>query len=529
MENPIKDTLSPVMAPMVNYVEHRPDPRTMPPEVSIILPCYNAHNTLKRCLASIAMQQNIDEIEVIIADDCSDNPEGYHHIAQQFAHMMKIRIVRMEKNGGPGAARQVGFDHSHGRFIMWMDADDTLVSADSILTLKMVMIQKEMDCVYGKFLEQNEDGSIYPHETHMVWMFGKLYRREFLEKYQIRFNTSLSNEDTGFNAVVKGCSDRIWYIPKDVYIWHFKANSITRIKNGMYGQDSGYKGWLDNMMWQIEELKKRFVNRNYILSEVINTFCVLYHFHVENMQNYPMNTNISLNWARGFYEKTYKQYEEYITEEMLMTAFRNIAAGQNIASKGIVPQITFYDFIKQVKEESMKEDPDEEICGATPAGYIPPITDPNWPVTITDYFNMVEDVYSVNSDTNVSRYGGMKKKLGIPLTDKDYDPHYSGERKFIETDPGRFTDQSDLLAINMNLFKNNPTFHWPEPFNNDTSYDSHNTTGYPPLDNPECIVTAGDPPTGGCGGAQSSADFRSDKTITVGLNKDEEDPSNGHS
>ena len=194
--------------------------------ISIILPAYNAQNTIKRTLSSIAMQENIDEIK----------------IAKQFSHMMKIRVIHMDKNGGPGTARQVGFDHSNGEYIMWMDADDTLVSADTIKTLKIVMDQKNMDCVYGKFLEENEDGSIYPHEVHMVWMFGKLYRRSFLERYNIRFTTLLSNEDTSFNRIVCGCTDKIWYIPKDVYIWHFKANSITRIKNGMYGQDSGYKG-----------------------------------------------------------------------------------------------------------------------------------------------------------------------------------------------------------------------------------------------------------------------------------------------
>ena len=286
------------MSPPVQYIDRQVNPLEMPPEVSIILPAYNAHNTIKRTIASICMQQDIDEIEIIIADDCSDEP--YDKIAQQFAHMVRIKVVRMLKNGGPGAARQIGFDYSVGKYIMWMDADDTLVSADTILTLKNVMIQKEMDCVYGKFLEQNEDGSIYPHELHMVWMFGKLYRRSFLEKYDIRFNTSLSNEDTGFNCLVKACSDKIWYIPKDVYIWQFKPNSITRIKQGMYGQDSGYKGYLDNMVWQILESQKRFVNKNYILNEIVSVMCVLYHFHVENMQNCPMNKDASMNWIRGY-------------------------------------------------------------------------------------------------------------------------------------------------------------------------------------------------------------------------------------
>lgn len=420
----IKKTLEPVSLPPISYEKDFNAPQFNPYNISVILPAYNAHNTIKRTLASIAMQQNINEVETIIVDDCSDMP--YDHIAEEFSHMMKIRVVRMQKNGGPGAARQVGFDHSRGNFIMWMDADDTLVASDTLETLKNVMIQKDMDCVYGRFLEQNEDGSIFPHEIHMVWMFGKMYSRKFLEKWNIRFNTSLSNEDTGFNCVVKGCSDRIWYIPKDVYIWHFKPNSITRIKQGMYGQDSGYKGYLDNMVWQIKELQKRFVNRNYILSEIVSIMCVLYHFHVENMQTYPMNTEISMNWIRGYYELVYKPYEEYITEEMLYNTFKQVSAGQNIASKGIIPKITFDEFMKQVKAEPMKKDINEEICGATPAGYIPPITDPNWPVEIHDYCDFVEDPLAVNSDTNESRYGGMKKVLGISLTEKDYDPDYTG-------------------------------------------------------------------------------------------------------
>ena len=396
------------------------------PSVSIILPAYNAHNTIKKTLASIAMQENSDDIEVIIADDCS--AIGYEKIAEQFAHMLQIRIVKMLKNGGPGAARQVGFDHSRGKYIMWMDADDTLISADTIKVLRAVMDERNMDCVYGKFLEENEDGSIYPHEVHMVWMFGKLYRRDFIEKYNIRFNTSLSNEDTGFNCVVKGCTDKIWYLPKDVYIWHFKANSITRIKNGMYGQDSGYKGWSDNMTWQILELQKRFVNRNYILSEIIGNMVTHYVFHEENRFNYPMNTEISLNWCRGFYHNVYEPNEKYITEERFRQIAAPCLAGHNMAAKGIIPSMTLAEFMEEMKKP-VEHLPNEETCGATPAGYIPPITSPDWPVEIKDYFDMVEPPIDIDSNTNHSRYGGMKKAIGVELNEDDYDMEYDGSKE----------------------------------------------------------------------------------------------------
>lgn len=290
-------------------------------------------------------------------------------------------------------------------------------------------------------------------------MFGKLYRREFLEKYKIRFNTSLSNEDTGFNCVVKGCSDKIWYIPKDVYIWHFKANSITRIKQGMYGQDSGYKGYLDNMVWQILELQKRFVNKNYILSEIVSIMCVLYHFHVENMQQCPLNTNVSMNWIRGYYALVYQPYEELISEDMFMRTFAQVAAGQNIAAKGIIPKMTIFEFMKQVRAEPYKNDINEEIRGSTPAGYVPPITDPNWPVQVTEYNTMVEGMVNVDSDTNFSRYGGMKEVLGIPKTDKDYDIHYDGSE-------GKAPDNIDMLKEQIErqgISINDDKFHCVNP------------------------------------------------------------------
>ena len=397
------------------------------PEVSIILPAYNAHNTIFRTICSIISQQNARDIEIIIADDCSDVP--YDVIANHFSRYIRIKVVRMLKNGGPGAARQVGYDHSTGKFVMWMDADDTLVGCDAILKLLRVMYEKDMDVVYGQFLEQQENGDIHVHEQHMVWMFGKLYRRAFLDKYDIRFNTSLSNEDTGFNTVVRCCTNKIWYLPSPVYTWEFKPNSITRINNGMYGQDSGYKGWIDNMVWAVQELMKRFVNKNAILDEILNNYCVGYHFHIENMERYPMNTDISLNWMRGYYQLCIKPIEEYVTEGLLLQHFAGIAANQNIASKGIIPRMTFYEFHERIKSEPLVVDPNHEICGATPAGHIPVNTSREWPVEIHDYSDNVEGRLAIDSDTNKSRYGGMKRALGQEPDKFDYDPTYDGSEE----------------------------------------------------------------------------------------------------
>ena len=278
------------------------------------------------------------------------------------------------------------------------------------------------------------------------WMFGKLYRRSFLDRYNIRFTTLLSNEDTSFNCVVKGCTDKIWYIPKDVYIWHFKPNSITRIKQGMYGQDSGYKGWSDGMTSQILELQKRFVNRNYILQEIIGNMVTHYVFHEENLRNYPMNAEISLNWCRGFYHNVYEPNEQYITEERFNAIAANCLAGHNISAKGVIPSMSLIEFMEEMKKP-VEHLPNEETCGATPAGFIPPVVSPDWPVEIIDFFDDVEPPIDVDSDTNHSRYGGMKKAIGIELSEDDYDPTYDGtegSQSITPTGSNKESEETDL-------------------------------------------------------------------------------------
>jgi len=219
------------------------------------------------------------------------------------------------------------------------------------------------------------------------------------------------------------------------------------------------------MVWQIKELEKRFVNKNYILSEIVSILCVLYHFHVENMQQCPLNIDASMNWIRGYYDLVVRPHEDAINDVMLYQTFANVAAGQNIAAKGIIPRITFDQFLEEVKKPWV-ENPDDEVRGSTPAGYIPPITDKDWPVEVHEYMDMVEGMVNVDSDTNFSRYGGMKDKLGIERTEKDYDIHYDGSKKMQKTHPIDPINDPDITQINSNSYPKSPHFSTAEKYEN---------------------------------------------------------------
>lgn len=91
------------------------------PLVSIIIPVYNVQKYLVKCLDSLLLQ-TYKNIEIILVDDGSlDNSSSV--CKQYVAKDSRIYFI-MQENVGVTAARLNGFLHSHGKFIMFVDADD---------------------------------------------------------------------------------------------------------------------------------------------------------------------------------------------------------------------------------------------------------------------------------------------------------------------------------------------------------------------------------------------------------------------
>ncbi len=93
------------------------------PDISIIVPCYNAQRFLSVCLESLKAQKS-PEIEMIFIDDGSTDDTGA--MLDRFAAgEPRAQVVHCE-NGGVSAARNRGLGMAQGRYIAFMDADDAL-------------------------------------------------------------------------------------------------------------------------------------------------------------------------------------------------------------------------------------------------------------------------------------------------------------------------------------------------------------------------------------------------------------------
>lgn len=323
--------------------------------IDVIIPAYNAHSTIGRTLHSIAMQANIRDISVTIVDDCSPDG-GYDDFVERFSPFMEVQEVRTERNGGPAVARQTGLDETDGDFVVFMDADDTLFSSHALLILEREIRTGGLDMVGGNFVEELEDGRYVTHGENWVWMFGKIYRRSFLDRFLIRFNETRANEDTGFNTLVKALTNHYKFIPQVVYLWHYKRDSITRIDNGVYAFDSGHIGYIENMAWAISEMCARGLNKELIRAEAVTVLCRLYFMHMGIVYQKPLYADDSFAAIREFYRACCKPIEGVIHSVYLQETF--LAEQQRYKEKAatVIATMTFNDFMKAVRSEDSVND-----------------------------------------------------------------------------------------------------------------------------------------------------------------------------
>jgi glycosyltransferase involved in cell wall biosynthesis len=322
--------------------------------IDVIIPCYNAHKTLARCLASVAMQVNIDDVQVTLVNDYSPDG-GYEDFVKAFSEIMNIQCINLEENVGPGLARQVGLYETDGRYVVFVDADDTLATAFALQQMQRAMEQYNADVVCGQFMEELEDGSFVAHGENMVWVFGKMYRRNFLDRHLIRFPDSRANEDKAFNSVVEGLTRNIFYIPQTVYCWHWGDGTITRRDDAMYTYDAGQKGYIDGMAWAVKELQRRGVNKEIIRSKAVDELCIMYILYNETLYRKPTFGKQTLEAIQDYWNEILDPMEEHLYPLYLQEHLTKQQKRMADTCNSIVFSITMNDFLKTLREGAKKE------------------------------------------------------------------------------------------------------------------------------------------------------------------------------
>ena len=359
-------------------------------KIDIIIPAYNAQGTILRTISSIACQSIVDDLNVVIVNDCCPNGD-YSEFVKMFEPFMSIQEIKMQENGGPGLARQFGIDHTENQYFTCIDADDTFAGAFALETMKKgINLDQKIQCCVGTFVQMGENLEMIPHQNDMVWMFGKIYKREFIDRYKIRFNDTRANEDTGFNTIVRilctnNPNEIVHWIGETVYYWHEKKDSITRINDCQYSFDQSFCGWTDNMIYSIDMARRVQPFNGYIDQHTLECMMQLYSYYIETVARNPVFADQNWEYVKKFYHKAYKRIEQNVTPDMLAFAYSSVMQGKHAQGTmiGIIPCMGINEFMEKLKNEPYDENhifdvwkklPQElisnnEKCGVCKVGY----------------------------------------------------------------------------------------------------------------------------------------------------------------
>jgi glycosyltransferase involved in cell wall biosynthesis len=116
-----------------------------PPVVSVIIPAYNCAASLPAALASI-LAQTFQDWEVLVVDDAS--PQDLSQTLTPYLADPRFQRVPHVVNRGAAAARNTGLAHARGRFVAFLDADDTWLPSKLQRQLEAVLSQPDPDRVF---------------------------------------------------------------------------------------------------------------------------------------------------------------------------------------------------------------------------------------------------------------------------------------------------------------------------------------------------------------------------------------------
>ena len=126
--------------------------------VSVIMPTFNAGKFLSSSIDSI-LAQTYSNLELIISDDGSSDPQTISTLKHYASKDPRVKVKFLEKNCGPGFARNEAIGRAQGRYIAFCDSDDCWLPMKLEKHLEL-MQQKDCALSYSSYFTCSEEGNI---------------------------------------------------------------------------------------------------------------------------------------------------------------------------------------------------------------------------------------------------------------------------------------------------------------------------------------------------------------------------------
>jgi glycosyltransferase involved in cell wall biosynthesis len=205
-------------------------------DITIVIATKNGAKLLSRAVESI-QKQTLQYWElVIVSDGSTDNTA---EIARQLASSdPRITVIELEENVGPGAARNIAIEKAKGKYIAFLDDDDSWLSAEKLVRQKDYLDAHPNTVVVGasrvEFIRETNSGSSH----HMFWLSQEV------DAQKIHANMLSYNPIVTSSAMIrkdvfeKAGRFRPMYLAEEFDLW-FRMGRLGEIAN-IEGADTRY-------------------------------------------------------------------------------------------------------------------------------------------------------------------------------------------------------------------------------------------------------------------------------------------------
>ncbi|MCD8154653.1 MAG: glycosyltransferase [Clostridiales bacterium] len=229
------------------------------PFFSIVMPVYQVERYLRQAVASV-LRQSFKDFELILIDDAS--PDDCPRLCEKLrAKDNRIRVYHLPVNGGVSNARNTGLDMARGKYLMFMDSDDTIESQllERVYTslkknpARMVLwgMTEELYNGAGRrigssravlpdhFFDSSQELREYMIEVEKSTLYGyacnKVYDLAYLRQLGLRYQEYSLNEDILFNIAYCMDIDSLNILSDPAY--HYRKVSDGSSRTGQFVPD----------------------------------------------------------------------------------------------------------------------------------------------------------------------------------------------------------------------------------------------------------------------------------------------------
>ena len=210
------------------------------PKLTVIMPVYNAMDTVGHAILSILDTPRRNQIEILVVDDCSgDGTRAV--VADMQKSYANITLLTMQQNsGGPSAPRNLAIEHAQGEYITFVDDDDTVEAKNMLKLLDHAKLNNH-DLVKGYLYVVTQSDKFIRNRLHKIPSTTEetirdmvayqsttsdfIVRRQILMDHNIRYpiNIKIGEDTVFFLEILSRCSS-VGYA--DYYYWYHTAHAL---------------------------------------------------------------------------------------------------------------------------------------------------------------------------------------------------------------------------------------------------------------------------------------------------------------